>query len=49
MMKTLLVKYTQRNERSNTNKPLDAFKTEIKNSDIEQLNLASDVPLLLPE
>jgi FMN-dependent NADH-azoreductase len=43
-MKTLLVKYTPRNERSNTKKLLDAFRNEIKNSDIEELDLSNDVP-----
>ncbi|MGI0047193.1 MAG: FMN-dependent NADH-azoreductase [Nitrosotalea sp.] len=43
-MKTLLVKYTPRNERSNTKKLLDAFKSEIKNSDVEEIELSVDVP-----
>ncbi|HEU5221120.1 MAG TPA: NAD(P)H-dependent oxidoreductase [Candidatus Nitrosotalea sp.] len=42
--KTLIVQYTPRNERSNTKKILDAFIGEIKNSDIEKLDLAKDVP-----
>jgi len=48
-MKTLLIKYTPRNERSSTKKLLDAFKNEIKSSDIEELDLASDVPDLFLE
>lgn len=43
-MKTLLVKYTPRNERSNTKKLLDAFKSEIKDSDVEEIELSIDVP-----
>ncbi len=43
-MKTLLVHYTPRNERSNTKKLIDAFRSEIKNSEIEELNLSKDVP-----
>ncbi|MDE1813563.1 MAG: NAD(P)H-dependent oxidoreductase [Thaumarchaeota archaeon] len=43
-MKTLLVKYTPREERSSSKKLLDAFKTEIKNSEIEILDLCIDVP-----
>ncbi len=43
-MKTLLVRYTPRNERSNTKKLLDSFKSEIKNSDIEEIELSIDVP-----
>src|SRR5437879_1854159 len=43
-MKTLLVKYTPRNERSNTKKLLDTFREKIKNSDIEELDLSTDVP-----
>ncbi len=43
-MKTLLVKYTPREERSNSKKLLDAFKNEIKNSEIEVLDLCIDVP-----
>ncbi|HEV2192373.1 MAG TPA: NAD(P)H-dependent oxidoreductase [Nitrosopumilaceae archaeon] len=43
-MKTLLVKYTPRNERSNTKKLLDAYREKIKNSEIEELDLCSDVP-----
>ena len=48
-MKTLLIKYTPRNERSSTKKLLDAFKNEIKSSDIEELDLASDVADLFLE
>ena len=36
-MKTLLVKYTPRNERPSTKKLLDAFREKIKNSEIEQV------------
>lgn len=43
-MKTLLVKYTPRMERSNTKKLLDAFKSEIKNSEVEEIDLSVDVP-----
>ena len=43
-MKTLLVKYTPRNERSSTKKLLDAFREKIKNSEIEELDLSKDVP-----
>ena len=43
-MKTLLVKYTPRNERSSTKKLLDAFREKIQNSEIEELDLSSDVP-----
>ncbi len=43
-MKTLLVKYTPRNERSSTKKLLDAFREKIKNSEIEELDLSNDVP-----
>ena len=45
-MKTLLVKYTPREERSSSKKLLDAFKNEIKNSEIEILDLCIDVPNL---
>ena len=43
-MKTLLVKYTPREERSTSKKLLDAFRNEIKNSQIEVLDLCIDVP-----
>ena len=43
-MKTLLVKYTPREERSTSKKLLDAFRNEIKNSQIEVLDLCLDVP-----
>lgn len=43
-MKTLLVKYTPREERSTSKKLLDAFKDKIKNSEIEVLDLCVDVP-----
>ncbi len=37
-------KYTPREERSTSKKLLDAFKGEIKNSEIEVLDLCIDVP-----
>ncbi len=43
-MKTLIVKYLPRNERSNTKKLLDAFMKQIKNSVVEELDLSDDVP-----
>ena len=43
-MKTLLVKYTPREERSTSKKLLDAFRNKIKNSEIEVLDLCIDVP-----
>jgi FMN-dependent NADH-azoreductase len=43
-MKTLLVKYTPREERSSSKKLLDALRNEIKNSEIEVLDLCVDVP-----
>jgi len=48
-LKTLIVQYTPRNERSNTKKILDAFIGEIKKSDIERLDLVRDVPDLFSE
>ena len=36
-MKTLLVRYTPRNERSSTKKLLDAYREKIRNSEIEEL------------
>ncbi|MDE1829609.1 MAG: NAD(P)H-dependent oxidoreductase [Thaumarchaeota archaeon] len=48
-MKTLLVHYTPRNERSNTKQLVDAFRSGIKNSEIEELNLSQDVPDLFLE
>lgn len=48
-LKTLIVQYTPRNELSNTKKILDAFMGEIKNSDIEKLDLVKDVPDLFLE
>ncbi len=47
--KTLIVQYTPRNELSNTKKILDAFIGEIKNSDVEKLDLTKDVPDLFLE
>lgn len=48
-LKTLIVQYTPRNERSNTKKILDAFVGEINNSNVETLDLAKDVPDLFLE
>ncbi len=48
-MKTLLVHYTPRNERSNTKRLVDAFRSQIKNSEIEELNLSRDTPDLFLE
>ena len=48
-LKILIVQYTPRNERSNTKKILDAFIDEVKNSDIEILDLVKDVPDLFSE
>ncbi|MGB6462959.1 MAG: NAD(P)H-dependent oxidoreductase [Nitrosotalea sp.] len=44
MTKTLVVKYLPRGERSNTKKILAEFNSRIKNSTIEELDLAKDVP-----
>lgn len=44
MTKTLVVKYIPRGERSNTKKILTEFKSKIKNSAIEELDLAKDTP-----
>ncbi len=49
MIKTLIVKYTPRNERSSTKKILDAFVSGIKNSEIEEIDLTKDVPDLFLE
>ena len=46
-MKTLIVKYIPRNERSNTKKLFDAFREEISISDVEELDLLDDVPDML--
>ena len=46
-MKTLIVKYIPRNGESNTEKLLDAFKAEIINSEVEELDLCIDVPDML--
>jgi len=48
-IKTLIVKYIPRKEQSNTKKLLDAFKEEISNSDVEELDLLDDVPDMLLE
>ena len=42
-MKTLIVKYLP-NKRSRTQKMLDAFLAEVSDSEIEELDLCSDVP-----
>jgi FMN-dependent NADH-azoreductase len=42
-MKTLIVKYIPRNEQSNTKRLLDAFKDEINESNVEELDLLDDV------
>ena len=44
MTKTLVVKYIPRGEHSNTKKVLAEFKSKIKNSSIEEIDLAKDVP-----
>jgi FMN-dependent NADH-azoreductase len=44
MKKTLIVKYIPRNEQSNTKKLLDAFREEISNSNVEELDLLEDIP-----
>jgi FMN-dependent NADH-azoreductase len=49
LLKTLIVKYTPRNERSNTKKILDAFIEEVKDSNLEELDLVKDVPDLFLE
>ena len=46
-MKTLIVKYIPRNERSNTKKLFDAFREEISISDVKELDLLDDVPDML--
>jgi FMN-dependent NADH-azoreductase len=46
-MKTLIVKYIPRYEQSNTKKLLDAFRDEISNSDVEELDLLDDTPDIL--
>jgi FMN-dependent NADH-azoreductase len=46
-MKTLIVKYIPRNERSNTKKLLDAFRGEINSSNVAELDLLDDVPDML--
>jgi FMN-dependent NADH-azoreductase len=46
-MKTLIIKYIPRNEHSITKKLLDAFREEIKYSDVEELDLLVAVPDLL--
>ncbi len=46
-MKTLIVKYIPRYEQSNTKKLLDAFKEEISNSHVDELDLLDDTPDIL--
>lgn len=43
-MKTLIVKFLPRGERSHTKKLLDAFLAQVKDQDIEILDLTKDVP-----
>lgn len=45
----MVVRYTPRNERSNTKKILDAFIDEIRSSEIEELDLVKDTPDLFLE
>jgi FMN-dependent NADH-azoreductase len=44
LTKTLVVKYLPRGERSNTKKILVEFESRVKNSSVEKLDLAKDVP-----
>jgi FMN-dependent NADH-azoreductase len=46
-VKTLIVKYIPRNEQSSTKKLLDAYREEIGNSNVEELDLLNDVPDML--
>jgi len=49
-MKTLVVEYLPRGERSHTRKLLEAFLDEVTGTEIEELDLCEDVPeLFLPE
>jgi FMN-dependent NADH-azoreductase len=49
-MKTLVVKYLPRGDRSHTKKLLEAFLDSVQGTEIEQLDLCEDVPdLFLPE
>jgi FMN-dependent NADH-azoreductase len=49
-MKTLVVKYLPRGERSHTKKLLDAFLDEVTGTEIVELDLCEDVPdLFLPD
>jgi FMN-dependent NADH-azoreductase len=43
-MKTLLVHYTPRQERSRTQKLLDAYRSRITRTEIETLDLCTDIP-----
>jgi FMN-dependent NADH-azoreductase len=44
LTKTLVVKYLPRGERSNTKKILSEFESRVKNSTVEELDLAKDAP-----
>lgn len=46
-MKTLIVKYTPREERSSSKKLLDAFRNEIKNSDGKYFGLLKEKKVLI--
>lgn len=49
-MKTLVVEYLPRGERSHTKKLLDAFLDEVKGTELVRLDLCQDVPdLFLPD
>jgi len=49
-MKTLVVEYIPRGERSHTKKLLDAFLDEVKGTEVVRLDLCQDVPdLFLPD
>lgn len=49
-MKTLIVKYIARGENSQTKKILDSFLSNVKNTEIETLDLTKDVPdMFMPE
>jgi hypothetical protein len=43
-MKTLLVHYTPTRELSRSKVLLDVFRAEIANSDVEELDLCTDLP-----
>jgi FMN-dependent NADH-azoreductase len=48
-MKTLIVKYIPRNEQSNTKKLLDAFRDEISDSHVDELDLIDEAPDILAD